>query len=73
MHINVHINASKVCFSAGDSCFMALFGNILPSAPLLFSGIFPKISSGLGFSPHSWGNSIGNVGRGSRFVNFPLT
>lgn len=38
MHIKIHINASKVCFSAGDSCFMALSGNILPSAPLLFCG-----------------------------------
>lgn len=35
--------------------------------------LFSKISSGLGFSPHSWGNSRGNVGRGSRFVNFSLT
>lgn len=35
---------------------------------------FPKISSGLGFSPHSWRNSkIANVGRGSRFVMFSLT
>lgn len=34
---------------------------------------FPEISSGLGFSPHSWGNSTGNVDGGSSFVNSALT